>query len=123
MTGIVTRSTNVGRALRVAAVFGPMAAWFAHLNVSYLLVPPSCRLGHTWFLHLATAVFALVAAACIVVALRLSRSEPGTDLPPGRPAVRTAPFLGHFGTLVGALFLLVILLAGVGNAVIDPCAA
>jgi hypothetical protein len=123
MATVVTRGTYLGLALRVAAVFGPMVAWFAHLNVSYLLVPPSCRLGHSWFLHLATVGFALTAAGCMALAWRLWRSEPGTDLPEGRPAVRTAPFLGFFGLLNGALFLLTIVLAGAGNAVIDPCAA
>jgi hypothetical protein len=123
MATTVTRSSVPGLALRIAAIFGPMALWFAHLNLSYLLVPWSCRWGHTWVLHLVTVAAALGAIGCLLLARRLWRSRPGVDLPADRPASRTGPFLGYFGFLTGGLFLLVILLAGVSNAVIDPCAA
>jgi hypothetical protein len=122
MPTVVASSTARGSALRVFAYFGSMTAWFLHLNISYLLVPWSCRWNHVWFLHLATVALAGVAAGSLFAAWRLYNARPGEDLPEGRPAVRTGPFLGLYGVVLGGIFLLAILLGGIGNLVIDPCA-
>lgn len=122
MSTVLTRGSLPGSAVRTFVLFGPMAAWFAHLNVSYLLVPWSCRWGHAWGLHAATVVLAVVAATGTWLAVRLAGARPGRELPDDRPGARTGPFLGFYGAVLGGLFTLTILVQGMGNLVIDPCA-
>jgi hypothetical protein len=59
------------RWLNFALVLGP-AAWIAHLNYSYMLVPESCAGGSKLKLHIATAICVAVAllAAAIAWAIR-----------------------------------------------------
>lgn len=96
----------------LAVIAVPPAAWFAHLNVSYVLVPPSCRAGHRWFL-LGVTVAALAAiAAPAVRSLRLRRDRTGDGLD---------PFLARMAIWFSALFAGATLLVGLSAAVVGPC--
>jgi hypothetical protein len=91
---------------RIALLAGPPSAWMGHLLLSYLLVPPACDTS-TVPLHATTVVFALAAVGAIVVGVR------GVDGDGSRP---------FWAVLLGAFFVLVILLQGAANALVDPCA-
>jgi hypothetical protein len=55
------------RWLNFALVLAP-AAWLAHLNISYAMVPESCADGSNLRHHVATAVCLLVALAAAAIA-------------------------------------------------------
>lgn len=112
MTGMgasATTATTAARARGAVALLAAPLAWFAHLNVSYLLVPLSCRSESTLPLHLATVTAAAVAGAGLVVGVQRWR------------AGGASPLFGVVSVALSALFLLVILLTSVSNLVIDPC--
>lgn len=90
----------------------PSAIWFVHLNVSYLLVPPSCRTGDRWPFAAVTVV-ALVAMVPPTLRARraMRRSETG----------ELDWFLGIFGVAMSVLFSLVTLLVGASALLVDPC--
>lgn len=90
----------------------PAAAWFLHLNVSYVLVPPSCRAGHRWFL---AAVTVVALAAVVPSGLHALRARGDQD-PTGLGA-----FLGPLGVWVAAIFASAILLVGLSALVVGPC--
>jgi hypothetical protein len=101
-----------GRVLPWLIALVPPAAWFAHLNVSYLLVPVSCRVGHPWWLVAVTIPAVVLAAAPMALSWRTWHR------PDRAPTDRTA---GLIGALLGALFLLTIAALGLSNVVVDPC--
>lgn len=111
------RETTARRSPRSAlidlvALAVPPAAWFVHLNASYVLVPPSCRAGHRWFIAGTTlAALAVMAPA----ALRSLRARQARD-PEGVHA-----FLGTFGLWFAALFALATSLVGLSATVVGPC--
>lgn len=109
LAGSAARSSSAAaRALLALAM--PPALWFAHLNVSYALVPPSCRWGHRW----AFAGTTVVALGGMALAARSSWRawRAGDDL---------VSFLGRFGLLLAALFALTTLLVGSSALLVDPC--
>lgn len=90
----------------------PPAAWFLHLNVSYLLVPPSCRADARWPF---AAITAVAFAAMVLPALRSRRAM--------REA-RTGEldwFLGLFGIVMAILFAGATLVVGASPVLVDPC--
>ncbi|MBW3537006.1 MAG: hypothetical protein KY395_04435 [Actinobacteria bacterium] len=88
----------------VAAVAGPPVAWIAHLLVSYAWVPAACQ-GSAFVLHLATGVFAVMASLSVALGVRKVEG-------PESSAVM----------VLGAIFVLAIVLQGVANVVVDACA-
>lgn len=99
--------------LALVALAVPPSAWFVHLNASYVLVPPSCRAGHRWFIAGVTvAALAVIAPAARHSShvRRTARDPRGTDA-----------FLGSFGLWFAALFALATLLVGLSALVVDPC--
>lgn len=104
-------------AVRAFAVAGAAVAWVVHLGVSYALVPHVCDTGATWILHLLTAGTALVATLSVVVARGLLRGPRHEG-----DGVGVDGFLGRWGVLAGAFFLLLILVGGLPAAMQnDPC--
>lgn len=114
-------STSAGRGtaggwVAAFAVGGGALAWFADLNVSYLLVPLACTRDLVFLLHLSTGVFAAVGLAAAVVAARLfsaARRDPSQR--EGRS------MLGLAGLLLNVLFVAVILVTSIANVMIHPC--
>lgn len=98
------------RDLAVLAV--PPATWFLHLNVSYLLVPTSCRAGHRWFLLVVTVAALAVMVPPAVRSLRLRRGHGGEGVD---------AFLGRMGIWFSALFAGATLLVGLSAAIVGPC--
>jgi hypothetical protein len=94
----------------------PPAVWFAHLNGSYLLVPPSCTWGNQRWPFLVATVVALAAMVPgTFVSWRAWTTDPEGD---GAPVLR---FLGGVGLAMVLLFGLTTLLVGASAAVIGPC--
>lgn len=107
------RTTSSRPALSVlGAIAVPPTVWFVHLNVSYLLVPSSCRAGHRWFL-----VGVTVAALAVIVspAVRSRRARRG------RGADELDMFLGRMGIWFAALFAAATLVVGLSAAIVGPC--
>jgi phosphoglycerol transferase MdoB-like AlkP superfamily enzyme len=100
------------RALIVLAV--PPALWFAHLNVSYVLVPPSCSWEQRWTFALVTVVALVAMAPSAVASWRAWHAADGDD----GALVR---FLGGTGLAMVGVFALVTLLVGASAVVISPC--
>lgn len=112
------RETTARRSPRSAlvdlvALAVPPAAWFVHLNASYVLVPPSCRAGHRWFIAGATLAALAVMVPAALRSLRARRSD--------RDPEHIESFLGTFGLWFAALFALATFLVGLSAAVVGPC--
>lgn len=104
------------RQLTVAAALGlAPAVWFAHLLLSYLLVPVACEWGTTLPLHATTAAAAVVAFGGSAMAVGARQVEEGSE---GRDAIA---FLLRAGTITSLVFGTIILLAGAANVLVDPC--
>lgn len=99
------------RALLLAGV-GP-ALWFAHLNASYLLVPPSCRWRHGW------AFVAVTALALAGIGAAGARSWAAWRQPQDERTLLR--FLGIAGVVLSGLFALATLLVGASALVVHPC--
>ncbi len=113
MTAVVDRRGARIVTLCVAVAAAP-AAWMAHLLVSYLLVPVACRQGSDLLLHVTTVVTALAAAGGGAVALRTWKRA--------RSRARGTAFVALAGAFMSPLFLIVILVGGVGPLLIRTCA-
>lgn len=114
LAGLAPRSSGAAvRALLLAAV--PPALWFAHLNVSYLLVPPSCRWGHGWGLAAVTVVALAGIATTAAASWRRWRADGGAS-----PKDLVA-FIGASGAALGVLFAVATLLVAASALVVDPC--
>ncbi len=99
---------------------GP-GAWALHENLSFVLVRWVCRSDNPWALHLTT----LVALALVVAVGALSwRSfavlRAQDDAAPGRR--RSRCFLALGGLILCALAAGGILVEGIPNLLLDPCA-
>ena len=105
-----------GRLRHGALIFfgalGGAIVWATHLIVIYALLPIACLSASGLVIHLATILFAGVAVAAIVVAVRLQ----------GRPdAGQAERWLAAASLLLNAIFLFAILLEGAAAFVVDPC--
>lgn len=102
-----------------AVAVTPLVVWFLQLNVLYLLVPPSCEVGHPWF-HVVVTVVALAgvagATARSVATWRTTDTGDGAG---GATAV--ARLAGAVGALSGALAVVAVLGLGAAAVVGDPC--
>lgn len=94
------------------ATLGAPAAWAAHLGLSYLIVPESCRWGTTVGLHLVTLTMAVTGVVATLLAGRVLRHA-------GDDAVER--FVGSTGLVVGVLFTVAILVGGLPVWLVDPC--
>lgn len=122
-------------ALALGLLAGPVA-WFAHLNVSYVLVPWICDGGPGWALHVVTVAASLLAGSGAGVALAAYRGAGGTesrtrwlDPPVGhgtsdwsRPGALRADarsLVSLTGLLLSAFFLFLILAEGLPTLLRD----
>lgn len=116
------------------AFLGGVSVWTAHLLVSYFLADFACR-GDTWTLliarHAATLV-AVVAVIAVTLAMRpylagqssLVRDagvSPASAQAVGPPMLER-PFLARVVLFLNVMFLFAIVLAGLMNFFLAPCA-
>ncbi len=102
-------------------VLGGIGAWAAHLGLSWRLVGYACTHDSTLWLHVVTLVAALITLAALVTAWTRWRSAAGEVDSAASVSVETNQFMGLLGTIVSALFLLLILVEGVGPFVLEAC--
>ncbi|TMK88535.1 MAG: hypothetical protein E6G57_06345 [Actinobacteria bacterium] len=101
------------RGIRVAYVFaGSTGAWMAHLFFASSFVRYSCNAhGTGWYQHLATVIFATLAAHATWVAYGLHR-EGRTDAEDAGTSHGANNFIGLVGIIVGLTNLLLIVAEG-----------
>jgi hypothetical protein len=110
----------IGRAEWIGIFLAPVA-FFAHLQVAYVLVPWSCVTGNNRWLHVANALSLIVAAIGALIARRVwlhgdaGRASRG-DGPPSRPR-----FMGILGTVASAMFVLLLAAQWSASWLISPC--
>jgi len=113
-------------------VVGGALAWMVHLVVSYALVPWVCATGNEWVLHALTGLLGLVALAATGSGFRTWRqARRHTHASPEHAAVESRGpvesewiegFLGPFGALLSAFFLILILVEGLPAVLVtSPC--
>jgi hypothetical protein len=97
------------------------AAFFAHLQVAYVLVPWSCATGNRLWLNVTDALSVVVAAIGTVIARRVwSCEEAGQASATDGPLSR-ARFLGIIGAVIGAMFVLLLVAQWSASWMISPC--
>ena len=97
------------------------AAFFAHLQVAYVLVPWSCVVRGQLWVHVAGAAAIALAAVGTWAAWRthvLAESEQPTD---GAGAVPRTRFLGDVGLCTSAMFVLLLVAQWAAGFIISPC--
>ncbi len=101
---------------------GPIA-WSLHLLVSYPLVPFICGTEWEFLLHVVTLFAALIALAGAVIAYRSRQALDDEDHEETPTRVwRRASFMALAGMLLSSFFLFVIIVEGIPNFLLDPCA-
>lgn len=107
-------------ALWIGFLGGP-AVWFFHLVVSYSLVRYVCFTGAMWLMHLTTVVSLLAMGAVIWLAWRNWR-DTGKPLDAGGSGMEgRSRFMALLGLLFAVASLLLIVVQGSPNFVLDPC--
>lgn len=114
LAGTAPRSpSGAVRGLVLAAV--PLVVWFAHLNVNYFLVPPSCGWGHRWAFLLSTLVAVGIIALTGLASWRAWRTDRRPD------TGDLVAFLGLAGVAIAVLFALTTIVVGASALVVHPC--
>jgi len=117
--------TEVHEAGRIAALWTGVllapTAFLANLELSYLVVQPSCARGTAWPVHLVHAVCLLLALGGALIAWRCWSAE-GAEWPgaQGGPIGRTR-FMAGLGLVDSLLFALVIVAQWVPVFTLHPC--
>ena len=104
---------------------GPLA-WLTLLEVHYVLSYVACETRQTWFLHLATAIAALVVAVAGVLGWRASQGHPLTPEHPSHPLSddtrhQRARWMSAAGIALSGFFILIILAMEVPIVVLRTC--
>jgi hypothetical protein len=117
-TGIHAPRANTALAV---AYFLPSFAAFLQLEVAYLSVSRACRQGSALPLHVESVIALLLALGGVWVGWRAwSAAGRGWDEKGADPVARTR-FLAAVGTLLGVLFVLVIVAMWLPIFFLDPC--
>jgi hypothetical protein len=104
------------------ALLGGHLAWTAHLLLSFPLVPVVCATGWGVLPHVITGLAALVALSAVIVAFRYWERTDGDVRDPHVQPDRPVGWLAFAGFLLNSLFLFAIVIQGVPNFVLNPCA-
>lgn len=112
-------------AMQWTGFFLAPAAFFAHLQVAYVLVPWSCMRDNRLWLHVAGAVSVLLALTGVAVAWTVwsRESDAGLEAPGehGGPRPR-ARFLAVAGVVMSAMFALLLAAQWAAALFLSPCA-
>lgn len=104
------------------SLLGPALVWALHLNVSYFLVQPVCRMGGEPAFHVTSVVSLALVLGAVVVSIRLLRRNrvPFQENVQGYDGWKA--FIGLYGIATGMIFGLAIIAAWAPMFVIGPCA-
>ena len=104
------------RWLNFAMILGP-AAWLAHLNFSYVMVPESCADGSNLKLHVATGVCLAFALAAAAIAWRIR----GTIADESTLSEQRTKWMTTFVVILSLSMVLVIVAQEIPNIVMGVC--
>lgn len=104
------------------SLLGPALAWALHLNVSYFLVQPVCRMGGELALHATSVVSLALVLGAVVASVRLLRRNPAPFQENVQGCDGWKAFIGLFGIATGVIFSVAIIAAWAPMFVIGPCA-
>jgi hypothetical protein len=120
---IEERSTGTGGRKLWFGVSGAAVAWFAHLNIVYILVPVVCAAGGIVLMYIASLVLAVVALAAGLVSLtnwrKMSAEEQGNLI--GEMEGSRVGFMYYAGLLAAGIFLLAIIMQTIPIFFLNPC--
>jgi hypothetical protein len=111
---------EIGKAPWIGLFLAP-AAFFAHLQVAYVLVPLSCATGNDLWLRVTDALSVILAAIGALVARRVWRHEDADQTGAAGGPQSRARFLGILGTLASAMFVLLLVVQWAASWLISPC--
>jgi hypothetical protein len=97
------------------------AAFFARLQIAYVLVPWACVTGGRAWLHLVDILAVAMAVAGGVIAWSVHRESGDDSRPDGADALSRGRFLGLVGTWTSALFALLLAAQATAGIVLSPC--
>lgn len=104
------------RWLNFALILAP-AAWLAHLNVSYMMVPQSCVDGSNLKRHIATGVCLALALAAAAIAWRIR----GTVTHESVLSEQRTKWVATFVVVLSLAMVLVIVAQEIPNIVMGSC--
>lgn len=97
------------------------AAFFARLQIAYVIVPWACVTGGRVWLHLVDILAVALALAGGWIAWSVQRASDADARPDGADAASRANFLGVVGLGSSALFALLLAAQATAGVVISPC--
>lgn len=103
-----------------AAVLGPPIIWALRFGLNYAAMPLACSADAVVLLHAANGVAILVLFGLAGVAHRFRRAAVAGMVGDDEQRRRTA-FMGRFGLMSAALFLVVVIAESLAVLMIDPC--
>ena len=109
--------TRPGWLLLGTVLFNGPVVWAVHLVAGIALVPAACAHGVGWAINVLTVVTALIIAAILAEAVRLLLRH----RPEGPDPDQVVALIAFLGVLWGSISLLVTLLEGVPNLVLNAC--
>lgn len=99
---------------------GPLA-WGFDLGFSYALAQHACSTGHSYVLHLITAVCFAVAVSGLVTAVGVYRKVPEDAHKKGLRIRDRVDFQAVLGIAFSVAFAVIIIAGAVPRWVLDPC--
>lgn len=104
--------------LQWIGVFLAPAAFFAHLQLNYVVVPWSCTTHQRFWVHVISLVAVVLAVGGTWAAVRVhARTRNGT----AAESIPRTRFLGLVGVLMSGVFSLLLVAQLVAGLVISPC--
>ena len=113
--------------LQWLGLFLSPAAFFAHLQIAYIVIPWACTTQREFWMHVVGAVAVLISlggvASAWVSRARTREAEPHLPAHPveGPGALFRTRFMGDVGVGVGALLTLILFMQWLGGFLIGVC--
>jgi hypothetical protein len=108
-------------ALQWVALFLAPAAFFAHLQIAYVLVPWACVTRGQLWVHVSGIIAILLALAGAWAGWLVHARSGNTQGNDGAGAVPRTRFLGTVGLCTSAVFALLLIAQWAAGFVISPC--
>ncbi len=97
------------------------AAFFARLQLAYVIVPWACVTGGSVWLHVVDILAVVLAVGGGWIAWRVHGESGENARPDGADAISRGHFLGLVGAWTSALFALLLAAQATAGVVISPC--
>lgn len=124
---VIGHGREPARVLQWLGFFLAPAAFFAHLQLAYVLIPWSCTRQQPFWQHFVGLAAVVIALAGVAAAwVTRSRTREAGDHPPGHPVEGPGPlfrtrFMADTGLGVSALLTLILLMQCISGFFITVC--